>query len=385
MKDQIEGAKATTAINLADVADFEIGALQVQPSLRRVKAGTREESVEPRVMQALVALVEAGETVVSRDLLIDRCWSGRIVGDDAINRCIAKVRGLAETAQSKAFTIETISKVGYRLKSLNGVSQVSAEIGLSPSRVVDRLPVRPKRSLWRLHKRPELNVIVDWVCTKTRQWRAAGIAALVVIVATAAAVMIPQPTSPVNRAPMTVMPTPFNPPPYTVAVLAFANLSGNPAEEYLSDSLSEEVIDVLSRVSRLQVTARTSSFFFKGKAATIDEIARRLNVGSVLEGSVRREGSRLRISARLSDGRTGYELWSQSYDQDQLGLLEVQSDIAAAVTHSLQIKLLDADAAKLTAGGTSKRTSAPLMRRSIAENSTERLSHEATTACSVRR
>jgi Tol biopolymer transport system component/DNA-binding winged helix-turn-helix (wHTH) protein len=115
MKYQAERARPQ-AIDLADVPDFLLGSLRVQPSLRRVSAGGREALVEPRVMQALIALAEAGETVVSRDALIDRCWGGRIVGDDAINRCIAKVRRLADTAEPPAFIVETVSKVGYLLK-----------------------------------------------------------------------------------------------------------------------------------------------------------------------------------------------------------------------------------------------------------------------------
>jgi serine/threonine-protein kinase len=135
-------------------------------------------------------------------------------------------------------------------------------------------------------------------------------------------------------------------------VLAFANLSSDPSQDYLSDGLSEAVIDVLSRAGGLQVTARTSSFYFKGHAATIDEIARRLNVGAVLEGSLRRQGNHLRIDAHLSDARTGYQLWSQSYDLAMADMLKLQDEIAGAVADALQAKLLDTDAAGRGAGGT---------------------------------
>jgi Tol biopolymer transport system component/DNA-binding winged helix-turn-helix (wHTH) protein len=114
--DHIPRRTPSEPIDLAAVPDFDLGALLVQPSLRRVSAGGREESVEPRVMQALIALAQAGGAVMSRDALIDRCWGGRIVGEDAINRCIAKVRKLAEVSEPPAFTIETVAKVGYLLK-----------------------------------------------------------------------------------------------------------------------------------------------------------------------------------------------------------------------------------------------------------------------------
>src|ERR1700733_13014302 len=101
---------------LAQEADFEIGPLRVSPSRLEVRAGERREKTQPRVMQVFVTMAGARGTVVSRDELIGRCWSGRIVGEDAISRCIAKVRELANLASPPAFEIETIPRVGYRLK-----------------------------------------------------------------------------------------------------------------------------------------------------------------------------------------------------------------------------------------------------------------------------
>jgi Tol biopolymer transport system component/DNA-binding winged helix-turn-helix (wHTH) protein len=140
MRDQPDGIGGHDVIDLAVVPDFLLGTLRVEPALRRVGAGGRVESVEPRVMQALVALVEAGGTVVSRDLLIDRCWGGRIVGEDAINRCIAKVRKLADVTEPAAFTIETIAKVGYRLDAARGMAQSPAIMDRARPAPVDPTP-----------------------------------------------------------------------------------------------------------------------------------------------------------------------------------------------------------------------------------------------------
>ncbi|HEY3777072.1 MAG TPA: winged helix-turn-helix domain-containing protein [Rhizomicrobium sp.] len=101
--------------SLAEEEDFQLGSLWVRPSLREVDAGGLRESPEPRVMQVLVALARANGTVLSRDELIRQCWGGRIVGEDAINRCVSKVRQLSELGGGKAFEIETIPRVGYRL------------------------------------------------------------------------------------------------------------------------------------------------------------------------------------------------------------------------------------------------------------------------------
>jgi Tol biopolymer transport system component len=102
-------------IDLAREGDFALGRLQVRPSLREVTVAGQTETVEPRVMQVLVALARADGAVVSRDQLIETCWGGRIVGEDAINRCIAKVRKVAELDANQSFAIETVARVGYRL------------------------------------------------------------------------------------------------------------------------------------------------------------------------------------------------------------------------------------------------------------------------------
>jgi DNA-binding winged helix-turn-helix (wHTH) protein len=109
-----EPARASRPVNLAREADFQLGAMLVRPSLREVCAGTRRQTLEPRVMQVLVALARMDGQVVSRDELIDACWAGRIVGEDAINRCIGRLRRLAEDFEG-AFSIETVIRVGYRL------------------------------------------------------------------------------------------------------------------------------------------------------------------------------------------------------------------------------------------------------------------------------
>jgi TolB-like protein/Tfp pilus assembly protein PilF len=144
----------------------------------------------------------------------------------------------------------------------------------------------------------------------------------------------------------------FNPPVHSIAVMPFANMSGDPAQEYFSDGLSEELLDALSRLPGLHVAARTSSFSFKGKSITVTDIARALNVGALLEGSVRHDGTKVRISAQLISAVTGFELWSQTYDRDLRDVLKLQTDVAAAVIQSLRVKLIDDLPALVEAGGT---------------------------------
>jgi len=125
-----------------------------------------------------------------------------------------------------------------------------------------------------------------------------------------------------------------------VAVLPFASRSADAENEYLSDGVTEEIISVLSRTTPLRVAARTSAFAFKGKEVDIRTIGRSLGVTAVLEGSVRRSGSRVRIAAQLISVADGYTLWSESYDREMQDVFTLQDDIATAVAAALQVTLL---------------------------------------------
>jgi TolB-like protein/Tfp pilus assembly protein PilF len=146
--------------------------------------------------------------------------------------------------------------------------------------------------------------------------------------------------------------TAFNPPPHSVAVLPFVNLSGDKEQEYFSDGLSEELLNSLARINELQVAARTSSFYFKGEHADLATVAHKLNVASVLEGSVRRSGHVVRVTVQLSNAVTGFHLWSQTYDRDLRDVLKLQSEIANSVASALKVTLLSDVAAKVELGGT---------------------------------
>jgi len=125
----------------------------------------------------------------------------------------------------------------------------------------------------------------------------------------------------------------------SIAVLPFVNMSGEADNEYFSDGISEEILNVLARMPDLRVAARTSSFAFKGQAKEIPDIARELAVRMVLEGSVRRQGERVRITAQLIDAGNGFHLWSQTYDRDLKDIFAIQDEIAQAIARELDVKL----------------------------------------------
>jgi serine/threonine-protein kinase len=144
----------------------------------------------------------------------------------------------------------------------------------------------------------------------------------------------------------------FSPPAHSIAVLPFVNMSGDPKQEYFSDGLSEELLNALATIPDLHVAAQTSTFTFKGKGENLGVIAQKLNVGSVLEGSVRRDGLHVRITAQLIDAKTGFNLWSHTYDRDLKSVLALQTEIATAVTKALQASLLSDAATNIEIGGT---------------------------------
>jgi TolB-like protein/Tfp pilus assembly protein PilF len=127
----------------------------------------------------------------------------------------------------------------------------------------------------------------------------------------------------------------------SVAVLPFVDMSEKKDQEFFSDGLSEELIDLLTNIPGLQVPARTSSFYFKGKSEDVPTIARRLLVSHILEGSVRRSGKRLRVTAQLIRADNGYHLWSATYDREFKDIFAVQDEIAGAVVKALKVSLLE--------------------------------------------
>jgi adenylate cyclase len=129
----------------------------------------------------------------------------------------------------------------------------------------------------------------------------------------------------------------------SIAVLPFVNMSNDPEQEYFSDGMAEEIINSLTRLKELKVAGRTSSFQFKGKTIDMRELGEKLNVHTVLEGSVRKQGNRLRITAQLVNVDDGYHLWSERYDREMDDVFAIQDDIALAITKKLKLTLLKKD------------------------------------------
>ena len=136
-------------------------------------------------------------------------------------------------------------------------------------------------------------------------------------------------------------------PSQSVAVMPFVNLSADPEQEYFCDGLTEELISTLSRIRDLKVVARTSAFALKGSGLDVRKVGRRLDVSTVLEGSVRKSGNRLRITAQLINATDGYHLWSERYDRELRDVFKIQDEISLAIVDILKVKLLGTEKEKL--------------------------------------
>jgi TolB-like protein len=143
-----------------------------------------------------------------------------------------------------------------------------------------------------------------------------------------------------NREPRTALPLPDRP---AIAVLPFTNMTGDAAQEYFSDGISEDIITALSKLRWFFVIARSSSFIYKGKAVHLKEIAEELGVGYVVEGSVRRAGDRVRITAQLNDVATGSHIWAEHYDRDIADVFAVQDEITEAIVAAIEPQLYAAE------------------------------------------
>ena len=300
----------TAPVVLAREAPFDLAGLRIEPALRRVvRPDGAVTSLEPLVMQVLVVLARAGGAIVSRDELVECCWGGRIVGDDSISRVIFRLRKFAAGFARGAFAIETTAKVGFRL-------------------------IRPDEAAAAAASPPA----IGWASRRSLlAW--GGLAALA---AGGAAAWFAS-RDPAQAGPGAVQ---------RVAVLPLANLSEDAGQQYFADGMTEELRDRLARLRSVDVAARTSSDAVQKQGLDAKAIGRELGVGYLIEGSVRRSGDLVRVSATLIDTRTGFQQWTQSYDRKLDDVFAIQGDIAQAVTSEVLGRLGGGDVAALVRSAT---------------------------------
>jgi TolB-like protein/tetratricopeptide (TPR) repeat protein len=248
---------------------------------RELRRGAQAIALEPQVFDLLVYLVENRERVVSRDDLIASVWGGRIVSDSTLASRINAARKAVGDSGVAQKLIRTVARKGLRFV---GEVQPGAEADAPPL----------------------------------------------------AAVAADAP----HEASRLALPLPDRP---AIAVLPFLNMSGDPEQEYFSDGISEDIITALSKLRWFFVIARNSSFTYKGKAAHMKQVAGELGVRYVVEGSVRKVGERVRITAQLNDVTTGSHVWAERYDRDLADVFAVQDEITNAIVAAIEPQLYAAE------------------------------------------
>ena len=248
---------------------------------RELRRGGTPIAVEPQVFDLLTYLVQNRERVVSKDDLFASVWGGRIVADSTLASRINAARKAIGDSGEEQKLIRTIARKGIRF-----VGEVQS--------------------------RPEGGEPAQAAAPRDGSADSA------------------RPALPSSDRP-------------AIAVLPFVNMSGEVEQEYFSDGISEDIITALSKLRWFFVIARNSSFTYKGKSVHLKEIAEDLGVGYVVEGSVRKEGGRVRITVQLNDVATGSHLWAERYDRDLADVFAVQDEITEAIVAAIEPQLYAAE------------------------------------------
>lgn len=332
MNEALRRLSAARPLDLGAEGDFSLGALDVHPATREVSAaGGRRKTIEPRVMQVLVVLARANGLVISRDQLIERCWGGRIVGDDAINSCLAKVRVLAEYAEEPSFEIETIPRVGYRLRGAPPVAAESASPAQSVSGAANARS--PGRRRWPLLIGAGMPI-------------ALACAALFIVLHRQTP-PLPQgrPIAQAQRGQKGEKPS--------IAVLPFLNLTAEKGTAYFAEGIQDEILTRLAKIGSLKVISRTSTEPYAGKSQNLRAIAKQLGVQNILEGNVQRAGNRVRINVQLIRASTDSHLWAEDYDRTLNDVFSVETEVARSIADTLAARMTGSETKILNAGATS--------------------------------
>jgi len=331
---------------------YEFGPFRLEPAERKLLRGNKVVALTPKAFDTLHLLVRNSGHLVEKDELIRTIWPDSVVEEGNLTTNIFLLR---KALGQKPEYIETIPKKGYRF--VGAVRRLPTAERVRPEKPPDGEGESADK-MSRARRPPEVVAVPSrFGVQRTRLVLAAIAIAALVIAAVCAAlwwriVRVEAPSQtrlPANIAPPSA--AAFSPPPHSIAVLPFVNLSGDKEQEYFSDGLTEELLNSLAHIDGLQVAARTSSFSFR-EHPDIADVAHRLNVGTVLEGSVRRSGHTVRVSAQLINAVTGFHLWSKTYDRDLADVLKLQTEIATAVATALEVTLFGDVGAKIELGGT---------------------------------
>lgn len=316
---------------------FAFGGFRLDPGRRRLlSADGLPLALTSRVFNTLLYLVEHHGTLVDKGTLMQAVWPDTVVEENNLNQAITSLRkALGETPEEHRFIV---TEPGHGYRFVAEVKTLDQEHG--PEVAVEYSPLQAEQFIPAPQPHTRRNPFVLY-----------GLVAVLVVLAagylyfnqreilieqnnkqgqavTLSATVKQDKSVTIGGAPL-----------QSVAVLPFADMSPDKDQEYFADGVTEEVLDHLSQIRDLFVVGRTSSFSFKGKNEDLRIIGEKLGVSHLLEGSVRKEGNRVRVSAQLVKVADGYHLWSQTYDRTLGDIFAIQEDISIAVAQALQVSL----------------------------------------------
>ena len=291
---------------------FWVGDWYIDPSTGRIQHGGQEQKIEPKAMTVLVCLAQNPGHVVSREHLEETAWSGMVVGYDSLASAIIKLRKAFSDDSRHPQIIETVPKKGYRL-----IARVNpAQGGFTPGN--------------------------EAVAETTDETHSASSKGRLIALAVVVLLAIPGMWLFIGHSPRHDDSVSFAPEPRPViAVLPFRNLSNDPEQEYFSDGITADLITDLSKLSGLSVIARNSVFTYKNSDEDVRKIGKELGVSHVIEGSIRKAGDQVRISARLIDTINGINIWADRFDGTLENIFAFQDDVTSRIINSLEIRLTE--------------------------------------------
>ncbi|MDH5661274.1 MAG: winged helix-turn-helix domain-containing protein, partial [Gammaproteobacteria bacterium] len=314
---------------------FFVADWHVDPSLGRISRGQKVIKLEPKVMMVLVCLAQEAGEVISREQLESTVWADRVVGYDSLATTIIKLRKAFEDDSKNPQIIETVPKRGYRLIAavalVNPANNKKITESLESTASVfatSEAKIESTKSHFRLNSMTERNKTLFWIATASVMF------VMLIIAIVYIANVNNRNVDPINGK-------------LSIAVLPFKNISNDPQQNYFSDGMTADLITDLSRLSALSVIARNSVFAYRNEDVDVRKVGEELGAQYVIEGSVRKVGNEVRISARLIDSRNGYNLWAERFDGTLNNVFALQDEVTARIVKSLRVTLTETERTQL--------------------------------------
>ena len=294
---------------------LRIGAWRVNPASGEISRDGETTRLEVRAMRLLLCLADRAREVVSIDDLLNLVWPGVNVTPDSVYQAVASLRRLLGDDPKQPTYIETVPRLGYRMV---------ANVSLEPDRPDQPSATAPNnpRGAAKSDARPRSNFV----------WTLVGLLCVAIV----AAFLVRSKLTGDNHAASAASAAEAQ---NSVAVLPFLDLTEGMKQETFADGITEELIDRLSKIPSVRVAPPTSSFYFKGKQIPVADIAKSLGVNYVLDGSLRKSGTWVRVDVRLIRASNGFVMWAESYDQPMTDIFTIQDDIAGKVSKALQASI----------------------------------------------